>query len=237
MRIIDKNTDFYDFYQNIYRDNSVTFDRTDSFLLTKEIMCEYLSVRRYKFLDRLEPINFVLLQVCHTFWLFMVEITAEKSGWMPTEYKIELLKTWKNYHKQRRMIALDIIDFNYDADRLIHQDKYWSRYDKAKIVRRADTLAELIDRNDFKIRESIDCHIICKSGKDDEIIRIEKHIPLLKACGIAELVDPLEIYIAFEEYFSLEKSSEERTESNGLANDEKIGNHGFDLKKSFRGKP
>lgn len=29
MRIIDKNTDFYDFYQNIYRDDSVTFDRCE----------------------------------------------------------------------------------------------------------------------------------------------------------------------------------------------------------------
>ncbi len=31
MRIIDKNTDFYDCCQNMYRDNSLTFDRTDSF--------------------------------------------------------------------------------------------------------------------------------------------------------------------------------------------------------------
>lgn len=236
MRIIDKNTDFYDFYQNIYPDKSITFDRTDSFLLTKELMCEHLDVRRYRFFNQEEPINFVLLQVCHSFWLFLAEITAKSTYGRPTDYKIELLKTWKNYDKERRMICLDIIDFGYEAGRLICQDRFWNLYDKEKIIRRADTLAELIDRNDYKIRSSIDCHTICKSGKRDEIITIDKHIPLLKACGIAELIDPLEIYLAFEGYFSLEKTSMERTESNGLTNNEKIGNHGFDIKTSFRGK-
>ena len=236
MRIIDKNTDFYDFYQNIYRDDSVTFDRSDSFMLTKEIMLDYLSLRRFRFLDKLEPINFVLLQVCHTFWLFMAEITAENSYGRPIEYKIELLKTWRNYHKARRMIALDVIDFGYDAHNQIHQDRYWSLYDKEKIIRRVDMLTELIDHDDFKIRSSINRHMILKSGKGYETVKIEKHIPLLKACSIAELVDPLEIYLAFEEYFSLEKQSQERTESTGLTNDEKIGNHGFDKKTSFRGK-
>ena len=41
MRIIDKNTDFYDYYQNIYPDDSLIFDRTDSFLLSKEDLCGY----------------------------------------------------------------------------------------------------------------------------------------------------------------------------------------------------
>lgn len=237
MRIIDKNTDFYDFYQNIYRDNSVTFDRTDSFLLTKEIMCDHLDSRRYRFLNETERLNFVLLQVCNSFWLFLAEITAENDYRRPTDYKIELLKNWKCYDKERRMISLDVINFGIAAYRLIQQERHWNLYDKEKIINRVNTLAELIDQNDFEIRSSIDCHTICKSGKRDEIITIDKHIPLLKACGIAELIDPLEIYLAFEEYFSLEKSSAERTESNGLTNDEKIGNHGFDLKKSFRGKP
>lgn len=64
----------------------------------------------------------------------------------------------------------------------------------------------------------------------------EKHIPLLKATGFADQIDPLSIYLAFEEYFSLEKSSTERTESIGLTDREKIENHGFDIKRSFRGR-
>jgi hypothetical protein len=67
MRIIDKNTDFYDFYQNIYRDNSITFDRTDSFMLTKDIICSKLN---YQFNSKVNNKRFALLQVCNTFWLF-----------------------------------------------------------------------------------------------------------------------------------------------------------------------
>ena len=40
MRIIDKNADYYDFWQGVYRDDSITFDRTDSFALTKELVCD-----------------------------------------------------------------------------------------------------------------------------------------------------------------------------------------------------
>ena len=47
MRIIDKNTDFYDFYQNLYPDKTFTFDRRDSYLLTKDIMCDHLFVDKY----------------------------------------------------------------------------------------------------------------------------------------------------------------------------------------------
>ena len=90
---------------------------------------------------------------------------------------------------------------------------------------------EDIIRNDFKIKNSINSHIIFKGDNKE----IEKHIPLLKACGIAAGIDSLEIYLAFEEFFSLEKSSLERTASIGLTDLEKIGNHGFDVKTSFRG--
>ena len=65
---------------------------------------------------------------------------------------------------------------------------------------------------------------------------MEKHIPLFKACGIADYIDPLDMFLTFEEYFSLEKSSIEKTESVGLTDIEKVGNHGFDTKTSFRGK-
>lgn len=64
----------------------------------------------------------------------------------------------------------------------------------------------------------------------------EKTIPLLIASGYKDCIDPLDIYNSFEEYFSLEMSSTERTESVGLTDKEKITNHGFDVKSSFRGK-
>ena len=46
MRIIDKNTDYYDYLQNVYPDDSVVFDRTDSYILHKKDLCEYMYVFR-----------------------------------------------------------------------------------------------------------------------------------------------------------------------------------------------
>ena len=64
----------------------------------------------------------------------------------------------------------------------------------------------------------------------------EKHIPLLKASGLAEFLDAHEVYLAFEEYFSLEKTESERREPIGTTDIDKIESHGFDKKTSFRGK-
>jgi len=66
--------------------------------------------------------------------------------------------------------------------------------------------------------------------------RDEPAIPILSELGFAGCINPLDIYLAFEEYFSMEKTVNERSESIGLTNDEKVENHGFNLKDSFRGK-
>jgi hypothetical protein len=54
--------------------------------------------------------------------------------------------------------------------------------------------------------------------------------------GIVNCVDAHQIYLAFEEYFALEKSSTERREPLGTTDIDKIESHGFDKKTSFRGK-
>ena len=238
MRIIDKNTDYYDYYQNIYRDDTITFDRTDSFLLTKSMMCEHLSGTHWNRWDN-DPYNFVLLQVCNTFWLFLTQITKRDEYNRTLDYTMELITTWKNYSKPRRLIKVDIISFLSDVRRLLRKKTDYSMYDKTAIVSRTDVLAQAIDSGNYKVCNSIDRHVIYKGSVGvfrGEQPKVEKHIPLLKACGVAGCVDPLEIYLAFEEYFSLEKSSHERTESVGLTDKEKITNHGFDVKTSFRGK-
>ena len=239
MRIIDKNTDFYDFWQNIYRDDSVTFDRTDSFVLTKELMCEHLQGLRNRFHTWAEyPQDFILLQVCHTFWLFLFEVTKETEYGRPTDYTVELITTWKNYKKPRCLIKLDVVGFGHSIERFLAKAWNSRKYDRDKVFAKADMLAKAIDNNDYHIEESIDRHTIFKGGAGlfNDRTKIEKHIPLLKACGIANCVNSLDVFLAFEEYFSLEKTSTERTSSVGLTDVEKIGNHGFDTKTSFRGK-
>lgn len=236
MRILDKNTDFYDYLQNMYPDTSITFDRTDSFLLTKEIMCEHLrDYRGYR--SWKNPFRYILLQVCNTFWLFLVEITETTSYDEPKNYAVELLTTWKNYDKPRALMKLDVITFDYTVDSAVRDYDYkaggWV-YDKSKIEKRLPALVQAVDTNNIRIQQSINKHTIYHGSYEN---REEKHLPLLKACGLGSCINPLEIYLSFEEYFSLEKTAGERTESVGLTDVEKIGNHGFSTKDSFRGKP
>lgn len=237
MRIIDKNTDFYDYIQNMYPDDSLTFDRTDSFVLTKEIMCNHLVVRknysRYAQKKKITHYNFVLLQIGNAFWLFLVTITAIDEFDKPTDYTIELIKNWKNYDKPRVLERLDVISFNYGVTSQMYAGaSYWSDgYDKAKILSKADVLIKAVDTNDYKVQNTVNRHTIYRGDN----VSVEKHIPLFKACGIANCIEALDVFLAFEEYLSLEKSASERTSAIGTTNNDKIQNHGFDVKSSFRG--
>jgi hypothetical protein len=225
MRIIDKNTDYYDFYQNVYKDDTFTFDRRDSFLLTKEIMCDYLLLKSayYSWRNKqwiYSKFKYLLLQIGNTFWLFLIEVTKINNYDRAEDYDIELLSTWKCFDKPRKLCALDIIDFYH-----------YNRYDKEDIYNKIDDFVQWININNYKTERNINQYTI-RNGNIETI----KHIPLLKACGIANCVDPHDVYLAFEEYFALEKSSAERREPLGTTDIDKIESHGFDKKTSFRGK-
>ena len=221
MRIIDSNKDFYDFYQNIYRDDHLVFDRRDSYDLSKEEFCSCFlceESRRWYHGEKYEKEKDVLLQVCNTFWLLNLAVTATDSYGICTDYKLELQKTWKDYSLKRELILLRHVYF-FD---------WRKKIDPKKKIERIST-------GDFKTIHTFDRFILSKShGEKNE--KEERHIPILKNIGIAGPISPQDIFFALEEYFSQEKSATERTESVGLTNDEKISNHGFDLKDSFRGK-
>lgn len=59
-------------------------------------------------------------------------------------------------------------------------------------------------------------------------------LPILKACGIAGLVDPVSLFCAIEEHFSMEKTASETTEAKGTTDKDRAIMHGFDVKTSFR---
>lgn len=243
MRILDKNTDFYDYLQGIYRDTSVTFDRTDSFIVTKDLMCNYLQYGRYV-RDRNDPYRYVLLQVCNTFWLFLLKITEFSGSWdEPKNYDVKLLHTWKNYDKKRCLIKLDIILLKWSwiiRNSMTDQELFDTDVSDSKAQKTIDKIVQNVDSGEFDIQKSIDSHRIYYGSytyKDKLRTQAsEKHIPLLIACGLGNCMDPLDMYLSIEEYFSLEKQSTERSESIGLTDIEKVENHGFDKKSSFRGK-
>lgn len=116
MRIIDSNKDFYDFYQNIYRDSSLTFDRRDSYNLSREEFADhfyYDEHNKYWYRGDTSKVQYVLLQVCNTFWLFELTIVRTNSYGKCKEYSLHLLETWKDYNAKIELIRLSHIRFPY----------------------------------------------------------------------------------------------------------------------------
>lgn len=232
MRIIDKNKDFYDYLQNVYPDRSVTFDRTSSYVLTKEIMCESLQ----KIRNENDKYQFFLLQVCNSFWLFLITITNVADPQIygapgtPVDYDIELLSWWKDYNKKRELIRASLVSFWNVCFDLRFRNK--GRFDREIILKNASIFVQAINNNNYGTYGHLNKHVVFNGNGT----RAVKTIPLFKASGVAEYINPIELFLSLEEYFSLEKQSTERTESVGITDREKIENHGFDIKTSFRGK-
>lgn len=221
MKIIDSNTDYYDFYQNIYRDNTVTFDRKDSYNLTKQEFAHYFEYvpnckRVYQDWNR-HKVKHILLQICYDFWLMRLTVTETDNYGQCQDYDLDLIDHWKDDTKPAKSIELSWLKMPW------------------YIGKENNDIVDAIKHNDYIQYEVFNRfhnnHII--KGKFIEDVRT---IPILQNIGIPSIIPPLDIYLALEEYVIQEKADGERRESIGLTNNEKIENHGFDLKTSFRGK-
>lgn len=236
MRIIDKYEDFYDYLQYVYHDFTFTFDRTGSEVLSKQWLLEQATWHRRRNESYIGAWDFLLLQVGSRFWLLVLEVTRLNANSEAADYKLHCLAHWTNYSKQRRLFDLSVPSFEWKVSRLLYDPKH--RYTRGEgyqsescyVEKQLEsTLIPAIDNNDYEIRRLLCRQITAK--KDDGW-----DFPILKEAGFSSCVDALDIFLAIEEYFSLEKQDAERTESAGLTNNEKIENHGFDTKISFRGK-
>ena len=238
MRIIDKNKDFYDYLQGIYLDQLLVFDRTGSFVLTKQALCDCIPKHARR------PGCFVLLQVCNTFWLYYARQVQKKDVLVleQPEYDFELVASWKNYNKQRQLLKLDLIDFSA-GDIFPNTWMFWKYEDDNKMAatlasvdftEKKDLLIAAVDTSNYRVLECLnhyDTRTCWCSNRQTKY-----HIPILSSSGLVGGIAPLEIYLSIEEYLSFEKTASERTESVGLTDEERIENHGFDVKHSFRGK-
>ena len=224
MRIIDKQHDFYDYLQD--PTDIIVFDRRGSFLLTKEEFCEGIKYHRYY---RNSRYRFVVLQCGVAYWLFLVTITAVDKNIGPVDYDLELLADWKNYNGSNELIKLDSVDFfipglwNYRI-----QD-----YDLDMIRKRAGDLKAAVNRGDYHLDYDLGCHTKSTDYKGSYKEETQK-LPILKACGVADFIDPVSIFCAIEEHFSMVKTASETTEAKGATNEDKVIMHGFDVKTSFR---
>lgn len=236
MRIIDKNTDYYDYLQD--SEDTLVFDRRGSYLLTKDRLCEVLVPAYYNTIYTKDTniyekhrYKYVLLQCGATFWLiFLYDVRYNNYG-RPTEYKMELLSTWKDYSKSREILKLTEISFMYKT--LIRQKKKETYYEfiKSNVPR----MVSAIQSNNLSNTYNLNGYEVGKSCKNKWIREI-RTIPILTACGIADIIDPIDVFTSLEEHFSLLKTESERIDPIGATNDDKITMHGFDTKTSFRGK-
>ena len=219
MRIIDKLYDYYDYLQD--HTDTLVFDRRNSYVVTKDDILRTLSVSWD---------NYLMLQCGATYWLFYVDITkkSQDNYWTrPLDYDMKLLISWKDYEH-----GIELLKF----DRLEYVDWGFTSWRRKKIKAdrfrtKSERLRDAIIHRDFKFAASYNEHY--DPEKDEKATSL---YPILKVCGIAPLIDSETLFYAIDEYFSLKKTESEKTVAEGTTNTDKIVNHGFDTKTSFRGK-
>lgn len=96
MRIIDKNKDFYDYFQDY--DSDIVFDRRGSHILTNEELNTWVLWSRHKADDK-----YFLLQIGYTNWLILAKptkINQDAYGSYTVEnFSLELIEMWTDYNK------------------------------------------------------------------------------------------------------------------------------------------
>lgn len=229
MRIIDKNTDYYDYLQN--SDDTIVFDRRGSYIVTKgrfgASLYRHMDIYRCQ---KFPKEGFLLLQCGATYWLLLVTVSGVYSGtinkydWRRdiAEYSLEVMSTWKNYDRPRTTVRLEYINFGF---------KIFNRIEPY-IIRKKVTFREFVMSNIDVLQDAI-------NNNDDvrrETMFDASETPILTACGIKDLISPEDMFMAIEEHFSLLKTESERIDPIGATNDDKITMHGFDTRTSFRRK-
>ena len=215
MRIISKIKDFYDYisYEFSDKDDDIVFDRRNSIILTKNDIASFLRLNDYEKKTYYSDIsNYLIFQVGCLFYLIEVYDIKYKDviyyGVKQKEfsnYKIKVLSKWHNYSNK------DVMNF-YKLHRYFYYktDNQFIDYAKSKILSEDDKMKS--------------------AGYTD----IKDKTLIIGETGLASILDPKEVYLALDEYFSSLISDKEKTESVGITNNEKIVNHGFDKKISFR---
>ena len=207
MQILDKNKDFYDFYQNIYIDKTYTFDRRKSVYFHKE---EWNDI----FFNSERDYIYYVLQVGYSRYLYKIIYTdiSKATLWVPSyldNYKVELVKYWKNYD--------NLVDFEFGIKEDLESYGY-KNYHPAYEKQNIDSLYNT---------ELKKAYLYASRLKD-------RSYPILYESGIASCTDSHQLYMDIEEWLSAQKEKELRTESKDITDKQKIVNHGFDTRESFR---
>jgi len=215
MKIIDKNKDYYDFYGRVINDiEPPVFDRRGSCILTNNLIVEKLYDPNYS-----SSYFYAMLVTGYERYLFRFEYKIGNYDILSGNYAIcTNIKFLKKYSG----IKLKTLSTAYKETPLciysVRLNTIWSKnFFKYKI---SDTYREekFIDKVSY-----------------DELINTSSttmiSLPILKDTSIPSFIPVHDMWVSLENYFiSLSNDKDISIETNN----EKIVNHGFDLKTSFR---
>ena len=210
MRIIDKYKDYYDFFGHKSEDKTLVYDRRGSTPLNKETVLFHIY--------RYSRDNSVTFGLQAGFKLFILEALHLQADYDP--------KTRKLQYGAGDLQWVDSIDnFNWAGQPLQFVDL---KLPYTRFNNRWYTYRSAWDRSYQNQLKTVPVMRKKDNGQPDEPLA-EK--PLLCDTAIPALIPPFEIYKNLEMYISSLKT--EKT-VDIATNDEKIINHGFDMKSSFR---
>lgn len=226
MKIIDRNSDYYDYLSQQNGDDEVVFDRRGSVLLSKKVLCDaincgdgcYRIVNGEKSFIPLLPYNFFS-------W-------DKKSG---EPFLLIVLAAGFNFFviklKQLRYENYLLLDFSME---LICSRKWYEYKGEPLNLYTVDSKAFAVDKlsaEEWRKANLSNCNFRPLLNLSGELERCP--IPILRGAGFASIIPPEEIYCGIDEYL-LAAKNDVSAESAGLSDVDKAVNHGFDKRTSFR---
>jgi len=207
MYIIDKNKDYYDFYSTLYGiDKTITYDRRGSTILNNNAFVNKISDKNYYGGEQ-----FVLLEVGYYQYLFhYYDFTYQQNpnyeykSFIVKNYKIKLIKIF-NENKHLFNSEISIVTCNLENGGMFYYRKYGDKY----------------------IKNLSDIHTHEEKYGGTYISN-----PILADTDIPKFIDGLNIWKNLSMYISSKYNDKTILIVN--SDTDKIINHGFDKKSSFR---
>ena len=176
MRIIDKNKDFYDYFQDY--DSDIVFDRRGSRILSNEELNVWSLYNRYKseFTDK-----YFLLQIGYTNWLILAKptnIDKDTYGYFTVnDFSLELIEMWKDYNKS--------VDFKFGEIKLYHTIEFLF----SKKYNYKTPLIDDVKLGNFEYKNNF----------------TEKSPIILNKTKLPSILNAQDVYLAIEEWLSHKK--------------------------------
>ena len=213
MYIIDRNTDFYDYLSNVYGvDKGIVFDRRGSVRLTDDWLSSFFSMVSVKYVEKDD--QYFILEVGTVQYL----IRAYDPKWIKasfdkvSSFKIEIVRVFHN-NKHRYGPPISIRNV-----RLSHVHWWFS------IKSKNDTWDHYVQT------ESYEELFIAPHHRHTSPTKVD--LPILAGTKLTSILNPDELWKELMNYIS--SQGNDKDVSIPMTDVEKVEQHGFDKKTSFR---